>query len=1152
MNESQDTFAGDSTMSELMRALDWSATPLGPVSAWTAAWRVAVRMALKCRVPVALGLGPDLVFLYNDAYVPIMAERHPAALGQPLRVIAPEVFSSHVLPLIGPFDRGLVSSHRENEYTLLSRSGFPEETYFTYTSFAIPDDADQLTVFASIVIETTDAVLAARRRECVHEIATRAGLAERVREACVHSIDVLESFAIDFPSAQLYTVGDDRRSATLVASSTAEDIARGETVALGGRPSLDPWGVARAYLSRVPELIEVERRAAPVDQGDEEPAPVVLAAPLFDAGGSDVAAVLVLGLNPHRPVEEMRSVALQVAGEVERAIVNARAREFARERTDLLTALDRAKTVFFSDLSHEFRTPLTLLLGPIEDVLTRGTLSSRDRTQLETAARASRRLLRLVNSLLDFSRIEAGRADPSFEPVDLAAFTSDLAAMFRSAFERAGISLIVECDALSAPTYVDRAMWEKIVLNLLSNALKFTFAGQVRVRQVLVGDEVVLTVADTGCGIAPEHLPFIFERFYRAHISAMRTAEGTGIGLSLVDELVRLHGGSISAASEPFAGTTMTVRIPVGYQHLPRARVVHTPRPAAPGPAGMSFVEEALSWMTEDAEPTPISNVPTLDVAQRPFAETVGTAANNEHVRARLLVVDDNGDMREYLRRILSERWTVDVAGDGYTALDRIRERLPDLVVADVMMPGIDGFELLRSIRDDPQIAQTPVMLVSARTGDEAASEALRAGADDYLTKPFSARELVARVDARLSDARRRAAERRAREAAEEASRVKNDVLLMLSHELRTPLTPIIASAQLLERDESLSADQRESASLILNAAQLEAHFIDDLLDLTRGAHGMLSLSSQRVDLHHVVRRVTGLIESELHGRELVLTVDLQAEAAQMVGDPARLQQVVWNLLQNAVQYTAGGWIRVRSSSMPVGDAEPGAHRFRLEVQDSGIGLEREMFEKIFEPFERGTSAIRRRSGGLGLGLAISRRLAELHGGTLTATSEGEGRGATFVLELPASVAPAARAPVTALSTAHGTRISKRVLLVEDDESSARALRRLLKSYDYDVEVASNRAEALEAAAHKQFDILVSDLQLPDGSGLDLVHQVRRFTPVAGVALSGMGSEEDVRRSAAAGYAEHLVKPPEGEHLVAAIERALQSSSGGDAQPSPG
>lgn len=452
----------------------------------------------------------------------------------------------------------------------------------------------------------------------------------------------------------------------------------------------------------------------------------------------------------HKVTQELRNRGSQMEAEI-----YLRAQELQdvnrqlRAANEALAELDRAKTAFFSNVSHEFRTPLTLMLGPLEDILNKSasSLGVLEREQLKMVHRNSLRLLKLVNTLLDFSRIEAGRMQAVYEPTDLATFTSELASVFRSAVERADLSLVVDCPPLGEPIYVDREMWEKIVLNLLSNAFKFTFEGQIAVTLHRVGDRVELTVRDTGTGIPPEELPHLFKRFHRVQGARARTHEGSGIGLALVQELVKLHGGGVRVSSVVGEGTTFTIAIPTGSAHLPGTRI-SAPRTLQSTAIGAApYVEEALRWLPEEVgESGRVGEV-------TPSPHHLLTSSQFT-LTARILLVDDNADMRDYVKRLLSQSYEVEVVSDGVAALAAVRKQVPDLVLTDVMMPGLDGFELLRQLRADVRTREVPVILLSARAREESCVEGLEAGADDYLIKPFSARELLARVGANLEMAR--------------------------------------------------------------------------------------------------------------------------------------------------------------------------------------------------------------------------------------------------------------------------------------------------------------------------------------------------------------------------------------------------------------
>jgi signal transduction histidine kinase len=609
-----------------------------------------------------------------------------------------------------------------------------------------------------------------------------------------------------------------------------------------------------------------------------------------------------------------------------------------------------------------------------------------------------------VNTLLDFSRIEARRMEAVYEPTDLAAFTAELASNFRSATDRAGLRLVVDCPPLGEAVFVDRDMWEKVVLNLLSNAFKFTFEGELAVTLRLADGRAVLSVRDTGTGISAGEIPHLFERFYRVKGARARTHEGTGIGLSLVQELVRFHGGSVSVDSVPGQGSIFTVSIPTGKAHLPAERIA-IPRSLVSTSVGASpFLEEALRWFPDHEPPVSVSedigssgpegwSAPVTSPSERP--KGVDTASGR---RPRILWADDNADMREYVSRLLREHWSVEAAADGKSALEAARADPPDLVLADVMMPGLDGFALLRALRDDPGTSTVPVILLSARAGEEARVEGLQAGADDYVIKPFTARELMARVGTHLTLARaRREAERQAQAAqaeAEAASRAKDVFLAMLSHELRQPMSSIVGWVRMLRSGEVTAAMQQRGLETLERNAHTLTRLIDDLLDVSSIVAGKIQLRLRAVDLRHPIEAALEVARPGATAKGIELERILDADAPSVFGDPDRLQQVVWNLLSNAVKFTPDGGrvtVRLRRTSS----------RVIISVGDSGCGIRQEFLPRIFDRFTQATEETTRAVRGLGLGLAIVRHLVELHGGTVSAESAGEGRGSMFTVSFP-------------------------------------------------------------------------------------------------------------------------------------------------------
>ena len=417
--------------------------------------------------------------------------------------------------------------------------------------------------------------------------------------------------------------------------------------------------------------------------------------PLVREGQTAPYAFLVAGVSPHRALDERyRRFFRATADQVANVVASARAYEAERKRAEALAEIDRAKTAFFSNVSHEFRTPLTLILGPVEDALGRPETSLQGES-LQAVHRSALRLLRLVNSLLDFARIEAGRLQLSFAPTDLPAFTADLASVFRSLIERAGLTFVVDCPPLADPVYVDPSQWEKIVLNLISNAFKFTLHGDHRGGSALVRRPRRAHVCATAASGSPRascrtcSSASIASRARRAEAS-----KAPGSASRSCRSWSKLHGGSVRVSSVEGQGSTFDVSIPTGTAHLPPERIVD--RATAPVATHVApYLLEASQWLASDGH----SSIPlTPSVEDVRECSTPGQAGAG---RERVLVADDNADMRDYLGRLLGTRWHVELAEDGEAALARARAQPPDLVVSDVMMPKLDGFGLLRALRAD-------------------------------------------------------------------------------------------------------------------------------------------------------------------------------------------------------------------------------------------------------------------------------------------------------------------------------------------------------------------------------------------------------------------------------------------------------------------
>ncbi|MGA5431400.1 SpoIIE family protein phosphatase [Streptomyces cellulosae] len=744
-------FTSDPEVGADLARVDWAATPLGAPREWPQSLQTAVSILLSSRFPMWMAWGEELTFFCNAAYRrDTLGRKYPWALGRPASEVWAEIWGD-----IGPRIDAVLGTGRatwdEGLLLFLERSGYTEETYHTFSYSPLRDDAGHVVGMLCVVSEDTERVIGERRMATLRDLGSDPSVIRTEQEVLAFADRQLSRNPRDLPFTLTYLFdGDDARLVGATGVTPGPPLA---PPVLPASSAEGPWPVA-ALADGEARLVPLT--GAPFDGppggGRPEPPVEALVVPLLQQGSAPYG-FLVAGLNRYRDLDDRyRGFVELAAGHIASGIGSARSYEAQQRRAEELAELDRAKTTFFSNISHELRTPLTLIMGPVEELRTRLADAGEDiRTELDAIHRNGLRLGKLVNTLLDFSRIEAGRMQARYEPVELGAVTAELASVFRSAIERAGLTFQVDCPALDEPVHVDRTLWEKVILNLLSNALKFTFEGTVRVTVRRSGPHAVVTVADTGTGVPEAEMPRLFERFHRIENARSRSNEGSGIGLALVRELVGLHGGTIDAASTEGEGTAFTVRVPFGTAHLPEGSVVSEPAAVRASATADPYVHEAHRWLPVSPEGAADGDGP-----EGTEAAPLGTDAGPTR-SARVLVADDNADMREYLTRILTAGgYEVAAVTDGVEALDAARRRTPDLVVSDVMMPRLDGLELVSRLRGDSRTASVPVLLLSARAGQEASIEGLRAGADDYLVKPFAAAELLARVRANVELARLR------------------------------------------------------------------------------------------------------------------------------------------------------------------------------------------------------------------------------------------------------------------------------------------------------------------------------------------------------------------------------------------------------------
>ncbi|CAB4429500.1 unnamed protein product [Rhizophagus irregularis] len=822
---------------DLVESFDWSSTSLGPMDEWENTLKSTVKLCMHSVFPIAIYYGPELVNIYNQMWIPILKMKHPQALGQPFKEVWAEIYDD-LEPL---FNEVLSTGKGKFEYDrffFLLRDGYLEETYFSFTFSPIFKDDGSVGGIFNASQETTQRVLSNRRVKTLSELGKRTPGAKSLENACHLVTRTLHEKNKDIPYALIYLIENSTvkstlqpREAHLIASTFDEDLDYVKCEDGVDEISFVPNKSRRVlpdYLLETKEIIDLmvvpdeinelinddsnfelstrtgENFVARKDFLTSWPihyvamtgshititlkngSSAVLYPVTTSSGGKSVlTAVIILGINPHRALDKEYMEFLQlIVGQVCISLTHGKSREEERKQAEILADLNRQKIMFFQNISHELRTPITLMLSPLDEVISECSNDSPMHPHLNMIQRNTRRLLKLVNTLLQFSRIEAGRMEAIYYEVNIGLLTLELASNFESMAKSLNLEYRIEIPEnfdkmLEKKVFVDLDMYEKIIFNLCSNAFKHTWTGNVTVKLSVKWVEnkevIVLEVSDTGVGIPKEEIPKLFQRFYRIESRQSRSHEGTGIGLALIHELITRHGGGIQCNSELTKGTTFTIWIPTGHEHLPPGRLLfQKDMKEGKGYLGQEnklfdnkqlYLEEGLQWIqnngpdsNEDAE-SPIDKMNVDEVEEidhkgfftgdlersYPIEDDPIPLSGTKHV---VLLADDNTDMRNYLSGLLKKEFIVHCACDGREALKKLKKlkNPPDLILSDIMMPNMNGFELLKSIRSDISTQLIPVILLSAKAGEEASIEGLDKGADDYLTKPFSARELIARV----------------------------------------------------------------------------------------------------------------------------------------------------------------------------------------------------------------------------------------------------------------------------------------------------------------------------------------------------------------------------------------------------------------------
>ena len=971
---------GGGALGRLVREFDWTKTPLGAIDEWPQSLKTVVRTLLTSRFAMWMSWGPELTFLYNDDYARMtLGKKHPWALGKPSSEVWKEIWDD-IAPRIHRVLETGEATWDEALLLFLERSGYREETYHTFSYSPLSGDDGAVAGHLCVVTEETDRVIGERRLKTLRSLAEELNKTITEEEVVACIARCLGENEKDLPFTLLYLFTEDGKEGRLACTTgmPKSHPAAPESIELDKKNQ--SWPIGELLAGRDSIVVEnLQEKFGPVPSGSwDKPPSRALLLPITSQGQEKPAGVILAALNPFRPLDVSYAGFINlVAGQIAASIANARAYSAEKKRAEALAEIDRAKTAFFSNVSHEFRTPLTLMLGPLHDLLAGGKtdLSPTAREQLDLVSRNGARLLRLVNTLLDFSRLEAGRVQAVYQATDLASFTSELTSVFRSATDKAGLRLTVDCADLGEPVYVDRDMWEKIVLNLISNAFKFTFEGEIAVSVHRVGNMAELRVRDTGVGIPADAIPKLGERFNRVPNVPSRTHEGSGIGLALVHELVKLHGGSVRVESTVGEGSTFIVSIPFGQSHLSSGQMDGSGSLSSTAVGAKPFVEEALRWLPESAA----RGDETFSV-QEELVPVRRPQSSRATASPRVLIADDNDDMRQYLARLLSEQYAVETVAHGRAAFEAAQESPPDLIISDVMMPILDGFELLKALRADEQTRAIPIILLSAHAGEESRVEGMQAGADDYLTKPFSARELLARVSGRLEIARLR----RERESQLQVSQAeleqkvqeRTQELIKATQELRE-LSAHILQAQDEER-RRIARELHDGAGQLLAALGMEARNIASESDrlTARAASSLSNIESLVAQMTKDIRTMSHLLYPPLLdevGLEFALTeyvngfaersgvqvsLDLPAAIERLDRDyELSLFRIVQECLTNIHRHSGSKTATIRivrndgALVLEVGDEGRGMPAEKLsEIQSTGSGVGiRGMRERVLQ-----------------------------------------------------------------------------------------------------------------------------------------------------------------------------------------------------------
>ncbi|MDR1590071.1 MAG: response regulator [Oscillospiraceae bacterium] len=798
------------------------------------------------------------------------------------------------------------------------------------------------------------------------------------------------------------------------------------------------------------------------------------------------------------------------------------------EKNIYLGKLNELKDEFLANTSHELRTPINGIIGIVESMIdgAAGDMTDGQKYNLALVANSGKRLSNLVNDILDFTKLKNKEIELQLKPIDLKTVVDTVLALSKPLIKGKNLKLINEVDDSFAAVNADENRIQQILYNIIGNAVKFTEEGSVTVRAEMIGGMASISVADTGIGIAEDKFESIFESFEQGDGSTEREYGGTGLGLSITKKIVELHGGVIGVSSSLGAGSTFTFT-------LPRAdtEVVDT------------AVSEQLRSIIDIEDFAPEDAAPGAPAPQ--------TAQPGGY---RILAVDDEPVNIQVLTNILSMRgYSVSKAYGGQEAIDMIEGGGEfDLVLLDVMMPKMSGYDVCRHLREKNSLLELPIIMVTAKNRLQDVVLGFQSGANDYIQKPFDKEELSARVGTLLEL-------KGATLAAMAANKAKRLFLANVSHEIRTPLNAVIGLTRLL-MNTPMDDKQREYTEKMGRSAATLLGLVNDMLDFSKADSGDMKLEQTPFELRRLLGDLEIFFREQAPGGDVALRFEIDPSLpGTVVGDPLKLQQIFINLVENAYKFTEKGAVTVRASVIKRGEDDATVF---FAVEDTGIGMDEDQLEGIFAAFNQADNSASRRYGGVGIGLAVTKQMVELMGGEI-AVSSRPGIGTIFSfsctfalsareLEQAGRKAPAPGGAAGSDGENEALR-GMRVLLAEDNEINAMIVVELLSAASVEVATAENGVEALrildetaEIRGNPPFDLILMDLQMPVMDGYEATQIIKskpEYADIPMYALTAHAFAEERDRCLELGMAKHLTKPIDVTELYAALRAALRPES---------